>query len=73
MKNELGYSISHERIYQYVLQDKHAGGNLYRHLRCRKKRKKRYGSHYRRGQIKNRVCIDERPAIVDTKRRYGDW
>jgi len=73
MKNEMGYSVSHERIYQHILQDKHAGGNLYRHLRCRKKRKKRYGSYNRRGQIKNRVCIDERPAIVDTKHRYGDW
>jgi IS30 family transposase len=26
--------ISHEWIYQYVLADKSAGGDLYRHLRC---------------------------------------
>jgi IS30 family transposase len=73
MKNEMGYSVSHERIYQHILQDKQTGGDLYRHLRCRKKRKKRYGSYDIRGQIKNRICIDERPAIVDSKRRYGDW
>ncbi|MBA7568018.1 IS30 family transposase ISAeca1 [subsurface metagenome] len=73
MKNEMGYSISHERIYQHILQDKQSGGNLYRHLRCRKKRKKRYGSHDRRGQIPNRISIDERPFIVDSRLRYGDW
>lgn len=69
-----GISISHERIYQYVLEDKKSGGELYKHLRhSGKKRKKRYGSHDRRGQIKNRVSIEERPAIVDKKTRLGDW
>jgi IS30 family transposase len=65
--------ISHEWIYQYVIKDKHAGGDLHRHLRCQKKRKKRYGSYDRRGRLKNRVSIDERPAIVDTRQRLGDW
>jgi IS30 family transposase len=67
-------SISHERIYQYVLADKKSGGTLYQHLRhSNKKRKKRYGSHDRRGQLKNRISIDERPKIVDKKTRIGDW
>ena len=66
--------ISHERIYQHVLDDKARGGRLYRHLRhANKKRRKRYGSYDRRGRIKARVSIDERPAIVDTKKRIGDW
>ena len=66
--------ISHESIYRYVLKDKAQGGDLYLHLRhSRKKRKKRYGFHDRRGQIKGRVSIDERPAIVDAKKRLGDW
>jgi IS30 family transposase len=65
--------ISHERIYQYILADKGAGGDLYRHLRCQKKRKKRYGSYDRRGKLPNRVSIDERPAIVETRQRLGDW
>jgi IS30 family transposase len=46
--------VSHEWIYQYILADKQAGGNLYRHLRCQKKRRKRYGSYDRRGQIPKR-------------------
>ena len=45
----------------------------HRHLRCQKKRRKRYGSYDRRGRIKNRVSIDERPTIVDTRQRLGDW
>jgi len=66
--------ISHERIYQHVLEDKARGGCLYRHLRhANKIRRKRYGSYDRRGRIKARVSIDERPAIVDAKKRIGDW
>jgi IS30 family transposase len=68
-----GLQISHERIYQYILLDKHAGGDLHRHLRCQNKRRKRYGSYERRGTLKNRVSIDERPAIVETRLRLGDW
>lgn len=73
LKAEKQMSISHEWIYQYVLQDKHYGGDLYRHLRCQKQRRKRYGSYNRRGQIIDRVSIDDRPAIVDRRSRIGDW
>lgn len=68
------FSISHERIYQYVLADKKAGGKLYLHLRHGKKKyRKRYGSNPRTSPIKNRVMIDERPTIVSNKERLGDW
>ena len=70
---EQGVSISHEWIYQYIYADKHSGGDLYRYLRCQKVRRKRYGSYDRRGCIPNQVSIDDRPAIVDSKRRIGDW
>lgn len=67
-------TLSHERIYQFVLADKRKEGSLYRQLRhAHRKRKKRYGSHDRRGQIPNRISIDFRPACVDTKARLGDW
>lgn len=73
LKENYGLQISHEWIYQYILMDRHAGGDLHRHLRCQKKRRKRYGSYNRRGTLKNRVSIDERPSIVDTRQRLGDW
>lgn len=73
LKAEHGVSISHEWIYQFVLQNKLSGGDLYRHLRCQKQRRKRYGSYSRRGQLIDRVSIDERPSIVDQRQRIGDW
>lgn len=73
LKDKDNISISHEWIYQFIIKDKQAGGDLYTHLRCKLKRKKRYGSNERRGIIKNRRSIEERPAIVETKERIGDW
>ncbi len=68
------FSISHERIYQFILADKEKGGALYLHLRHGKKRyRKRYGSNKRVSPIKNRVMIDLRPKIVEEKIRIGDW
>ncbi|MCJ7551273.1 MAG: IS30 family transposase [Anaerolineae bacterium] len=68
-----GISVSHEWIYLYIYADKRAGGELHTHLRCQKARRKRYGGRDRRGQIKNRVSIDERPEIVAERSRIGDW
>lgn len=66
--------ISHESIYLHVWADKRAGGDLYTHLRQQgKKYDKRRNGKSTRGQIKNRVSIDERPQIVDDKSRIGDW
>ncbi len=68
------FSISHERIYQFILKDKEKGGALYTHLRHQnKKYRKRYGSPKRQGPIKNRRFIEERPEIVTKKERIGDW
>ena len=66
-------SVSHEWIYQHIIRDKRRGGTLHRHLRCQKKRKKRYGAYERRGQMPNRISIDERPAAVERRERLGDW
>ena len=68
-----GLGVSHESIYKHVKDDKMSGGDLHTHLRCRKKRRKRYGAPSHRGHIKNRVCIDQRPEVVDKRLRIGDW
>ncbi len=73
LKREQGVAISHEWIYQYIYANKRSGGELYRCLRCQKVRRKRYGVYSRRGIIPNQVSIEDRPAIVDAKRRFGDW
>jgi IS30 family transposase len=74
LKAQHGIHISHERIYQHIWADRRAGGDLYTHLRqAHKKRRKKYGSKDKRGQLCNRVSIDQRPDIVDEKLRIGDW
>ena len=62
----------HETIYRYLQTERSEGGTLYTHLR-HKKYRKRYGSIDRRSQIRNRISIDERPAIVDQRSRIGDF
>ena len=78
MKLDPGWSgptVSHERIYQHIWQDKAQGRMLYKHLRIAgtKQRRKRRNSRDMRGTIKNRVGIEERPNIVERKIRIGDW
>jgi IS30 family transposase len=73
LRYEEDIHVSPEWIYQYILRDKQAGGDLYKHLRCQKQRKKRYGTPERRGQLKGRISIDERPEVVNQRSRIGDW
>ena len=66
-------TVSHEWIYQHIYMDKRSGGDLHKHLRCQKKRRRRVGEYDRRGKIPNQVSIEERPEIVDRRARIGDW
>ncbi len=66
--------LHHETIYQYVLADKQADGDLYTHLRHQNKTyRKRYGSTHNRSGIPNRTDIDERPEAANNRERVGDW
>ena len=74
LKLESALTISHECIYLHIYEDKRKGGDLIGHLRCQKVRRKRYASgQERRGTLKNRVSIEQRPAIVEQRSRIGDW
>ena len=74
LKQTKGVSLSHETIYRYIYADQTQGGHLYLRLRLIPKGyRKRYGSYQQRGQLIDRVSIDERPAIVEARRRIGDW
>lgn len=65
--------ISHEGIYQWVFADAKAGGNLYRSLIRHHKRRRKHRLGHRRRLFDGRVSITERPAIVEHRRRFGDW
>jgi IS30 family transposase len=68
--------LSHVTIYRRIEEDKQQGGQLYRKLpRYGKKRWKggKRGRNAGAKLIPNRVDISERPAIVETRTRLGDW
>ena len=71
LKLENKPSVSHETIYKVIRKDKADGGTLYKHTRHQLKYRKRPVG--KKIAIKNRVSIDQRPEIVDTKQRFGDW
>jgi IS30 family transposase len=65
--------VSVERIYQYIWDDKRHGGVLHKNLRHRgRKYRNRGASKDKRGIIKNRVPISDRPKIVEERTRLGD-
>jgi IS30 family transposase len=67
-------SMSHETIYRHIWRDRKAGGTLHRHLRCApKKYRKRYGRRDSRGRLAGKRMIAERPAVVESRQRMGDW
>jgi IS30 family transposase len=74
LDKEHGIGISTERIYQHIWSDKKAGGELFRHLRqSLRQRRKRCRIYDSRGQIPNRVSIDERPETVNERAHVGHW
>jgi IS30 family transposase len=64
--------VSHERIYQFIRKDRSNGGVLFKHTRHKLKHRKRPVTG-KQINIKNKVSIEQRPSIVDTKERCGDW
>ncbi|NBD34574.1 MAG: IS30 family transposase [Chloroflexi bacterium] len=69
--------VTHETIYRWVYAQHQSGGRWHEQLRRRHKRRRcrivgeRTGSG--RGQIPGRVGIEQRPAVVDRRGRFGDW
>jgi IS30 family transposase len=72
LESETGFKLSHEAIYLFVYRDKREGGDLYKHLRRRHRKRKSRLPKVVRTRIKNTVSIDQRPKIVDEKVRFGD-
>jgi IS30 family transposase len=83
IKLDLGETISHEAIYQYIYAQIHRDGWGYLRpgredlrLYLRRRRKRRWKKGLRRCQriFKPKgASIDERPEIVEHRSRIGDW
>ena len=66
--------ISHDTVYRRIYALKQMGdGELFKHLRGQRVRRKPYRASSRLSPIKNRVSIADRPEVVDLKTRLGDW
>ena len=65
--------VSYETIYKYIWADKEAGGLMYLDLRQPFKRRKRYGSHERRGRLIGKRHISQRPAVIERRAQVGHW
>jgi len=73
-KAKLGISV--EAIYRYVYADQKRGGELYLNLRRRRKwrRSHKIVSNFKNiGRRVNQESIDERPKIVERRKRVGDF
>jgi IS30 family transposase len=64
--------VSHERIYQFIREDKRLGGTLYTHLRHRLKHRKRPVGG-KKIVIPDKASINLRPEVINKKERIGDW
>ncbi|MBA4719454.1 MAG: IS30 family transposase [Nitrosopumilus sp.] len=74
LRREHVVDLHYETIYQDILTNKKAGGDLYQHLRHQNKTyRKRYGNARNRTGIPNRADIDERPESANNREREGDW
>ena len=83
IKKDLKAHISHEAIYQYIYAQIHRNGwgelrrdheDLRMYLRFRRKRRLPKGTRRCQRIFKpNGVSIDNRPVIVQERKRLGDW
>jgi transposase, IS30 family len=73
LERQVKLAVSHETVYKHIYAKRSGECDLIGHLRGQKPYRKRYASgNTRRGVLKNRVSINERPSIVDQKVRIGD-
>lgn len=83
IKEAINQTISHEAVYQYVYAQIHRSGwgelklgreDLRPYLRRRRKRRIPKGTRRCQRIFKPKsVSIDNRPAIVEKRKRIGDW
>lgn len=66
-------TVSHETIYLHIYRDKRGGGVLYTNLRRRHAYRKRIHKYCKRVGWDSRRPIAERPAVVESRSRLGDW
>jgi len=82
IQSEIKQTISHEAIYQYIYDQVHRDGygllkpgaeDLRMYLRRKRKRRQPKGARKCQRIKPEGISIDNRPFIVDLRKRIGDW
>lgn len=76
LKKESGEKtiISHETIYQFIYSSEGKKLKLWQYLRHKKESQRRsWGTRRHRPKIPNRISIHQRPSVINTRERFGDY
>jgi len=74
MRLELGVSVNHETIYQFIYSKEGRRENWRQYLpRAHRVRRKKNGRKPQKGKIPNRIDIGKRPRRVEKRRNFGHW
>ncbi len=69
-----GMVVSHEAIYRYIYEGEGRFERLYPHLRRgQPKRRRQRARRPQNSMIPERISIHDRPTIIDSRGRFGDW
>ena len=72
IRKDKGIQICPLTIYSWVYRNRTEGGEFYKYLRQNHRRRRKHrGGEDRRGQMPNRRMIDERPKVVNERKRIG--
>ena len=67
-------SVSYEAIYRYIYDGDGQYGGLWKKLRRKqKKRQRQFDRKPHKERIPERVSIHDRPRVIGSRKRYGDW
>jgi len=72
LRMETGYSVSFKAVYKYLYHNPF-GWPLVKYLKYKGRKKRKRSESKLGGIIKNRVFIDQRPSIINSRLRYGDF
>lgn len=70
-----GATVSHEQIYEYIYEGEGRWEGWWHYLhRARPKRRQRRARNRKpKILITERISIDQRPAVINQRARFGDW
>ena len=67
------FEISHQTIYTHVEKNKKRGGKLWKNLRLPTRYRKNYATLEKRGRLRGKPHISERPMSVEERKEPGHW